>query len=353
MKNHIHITLHFFILIFLGTISGCREEVIVVEEPSEEEVLSVDDITIQNVKRMLQMDGSFDNILDRSSCTSVGLPVGVVANNQEQTINDTSDFDLIFQIFDASEEDDDTLYFIFPITIIFADYSEQQVSNSDDFSQIINSCSNEVDDDIECIDFVYPVEISSYDKLSQQAKVIEFKDDRELYSYLDQLSEDFIYGFRYPLVLTRPDISTVTVNNNSQLNDAIVSADGTCDEDDDVLTKEERETHDLLISGIWGISLFEDVDDKTDDFAEYLLIFNEDGSVIAEINEVEIVGSWEVRYEESDSKLEVELEFDTDEEPIVLLNDEWVISSKTEVTIEMFSEGEEGDTEKQLTIDKI
>ena len=323
-----------------------------IEEPPEEEVLGADDITVQNTLRMLQMDGSFDNILDRSSCNSVLLPVNAIVNNQELTISTTEDFDLIEEVFEMSDEDDDTLYLVFPVTLIFQDYSSRQVLDSDEFLSITNACSNGVDEDIECIDFSYPIEVSTYNRNTQVAEVLEFTEDRELYLYLDQLSSDLVTGFRYPIMLARSDASNLTVNDNSQLNDAIISADGTCDEDDDVPTKEEEETNDLLISGIWEVTLFQDEEDQTSDFAEYLFTFNEDGSLIAEINEVEVIGIWEVSSDEIDDTLEIEFEFDTDEEPLIFLNEEWEVLTRSETAIQMTAEGDD-DTERFLTISKI
>ena len=56
------------------------------------------------------------------------------------------------------DENEDILDFIFPITIIFNDYTEVVIENEEQLENFITDCDDEVDDDvIECIDFVYQI----------------------------------------------------------------------------------------------------------------------------------------------------------------------------------------------------
>ena len=66
---------------------------------------------------------------------------------------------MIEAIFEDSTTDVDALSYNFPITIILSDYSEILISSSSELSPYINACvgENEDDEDIECIDFNYPV----------------------------------------------------------------------------------------------------------------------------------------------------------------------------------------------------
>ena len=351
MKDFLNSHIHLIALIFISVVSGCREEITEIEEPPEEEILSVDDITVQNVLRMLEMDGSFDNILDRSSCNSIELPVDIVVNNQTLTINTIQDFNLIDQIHEMSGSDEDTLYLIFPVNVVFPDHSTTQVSSYNEFSSIVNECSNEEDNDIECIDFAYPIDISLYNRNAQIADVIEFENDRELYDYLDQLSDDLIVGFKYPLTMTQ-DGTMSMVQDNDQLNSAIVAATNTCDEDDEVLSEEEEAVNEGITSGTWRISLYEDVVNLTNIFNESEIQFNLDGTVWIDTNEDRIFGTWESGLNEILNVPEIDLEFDTDIVPIIFLNETWKVSMITSSEFQMFSE-EEDNRQKMLTIERI
>lgn len=350
MNRTLHIINRLCLLVVAVFAMGCQEELLVIEEPTAAESLSRSDSTVTTVLRMLQKDGSSDNILDRASCTTVRLPVNVVVNEQELLIKNFSDFETIEQIFDQSEEDEDTLRFVFPIVLVLPDYTATQVSNNLDFLEIISACSNDQDEDIECIDFGYPIDLSTYNITTQIADVLTFQEDEALFHFLQTLDEERITSFQYPMNLIQNGMITEISDNNALIT-IITEADGTCDENDSVETKEEEETSDFLISGIWEIILFSDSEDNTNEFDEFLFLFNSEGIVTAEINEIEVGGNWKIDANEDDDSLALNLEFDTEEEPLIWLNEEWVIISRSSMQIEMKTEGED-DFEKLLSIRK-
>lgn len=101
-------------------------------EESEIEIDTTSTLTskaplFQLVARVVQNPTSFDNVLDNSSCFTVQLPVTVVVNAQQITVNDTVDYQLVQDVIDASSTDDDIVNFIFPITIQFQNFETQVV----------------------------------------------------------------------------------------------------------------------------------------------------------------------------------------------------------------------------------
>ena len=130
---------------------GCQKELTEIIEPQSEDVLSINSVVSELSKKTTLRDGSYDNIIDNSSCISVILPVTVIISDQEIIIGSEDDFTLIEELPEYDVED---LSFLFPITIIQADYSKLTINNEDDLEDIIDDCVEDgEDDDIECVDF--------------------------------------------------------------------------------------------------------------------------------------------------------------------------------------------------------
>jgi hypothetical protein len=113
------------------------------------------------------------------------------------------------------------------------------LSNRGELQKIQNRYKHRLkDDDIECIDFVYPVGLSLYDVQFQQPVSRLAGSDKEMHGILTG-KKDVIVEFSYPLVLVYFDGTTVEVNDNAALESAIVASMGTCDENDEVESDEE------------------------------------------------------------------------------------------------------------------
>ncbi len=143
---------------------SCRkEEYVFVGTPPEQSLL-VGSHVAKLIQRTVMNDGSNDNIIDGSSCFSINLPVTVVVNGTEVIVDGEEDYETIETIFDEDEEDADTLEIIFPITIILYDFSEISVMNADELQVFTDDCQGEGEDDedIECINFQYPISVSIF-----------------------------------------------------------------------------------------------------------------------------------------------------------------------------------------------
>ena len=112
---------NFFILsliLSLLILGSCQEEVIEIINPQNDTTISTDSPLVGLVEQTTQLDGSFDNILDNSSCTTVVLPVTVFANGQEVVINTEDDYFLVERIFDENDSIENVLEIVYPITIL-------------------------------------------------------------------------------------------------------------------------------------------------------------------------------------------------------------------------------------------
>ena len=83
------------------------------------------------IRAVATFDGSFDNIVDGSSCIALKFPYTVTANGIELEIKSQNELQLIEDIFDEFFDDTDVLDIHFPITITQADHSEVGITNQD------------------------------------------------------------------------------------------------------------------------------------------------------------------------------------------------------------------------------
>jgi len=161
--------------------SGCQNEVTEIIDPPADEVFTPVSPVADLVQRTSLRDGSDDNIIDGSSCTSLVLPIIVVVNGLEITLDSKEDFYTVEHIIDKFDEDDDLIEILFPVTVILADHSELILNDEDDLEDLIDQCiEGGEDNDIECVDFKFPLSISIYDSENQLADVITIDDDKEL-----------------------------------------------------------------------------------------------------------------------------------------------------------------------------
>lgn len=221
-----------FILI---NIYSCQEEVTEISEPNDKEIFKSDSELSNLMFRTAKNDGSKDNIIDRANCLEVKLPVTVVVNDIEVIIDSEKDFDTIEKIYDEFSGDIDKLDIKYPIVIISEDFEETKINNQDELNELITSCTGEnVDDeDIECIDFQYPISISIFNTSFDVVDTKKVNNDRELFIFVKNLDINTLASLNFPVTMVLADESEVVVNNNQELIRTIKEAKDSCDEDDD------------------------------------------------------------------------------------------------------------------------
>jgi hypothetical protein len=287
MRNFTQITKYLGLLMVVLLMGACQEEFEIVGN-EEDETLGANSTTanlIINIINTAAKDGSFDNIVDGASCFAVNFPYTVEVNGLEITIDSLEDLELIEEIFDSIEFDDDILEIIFPITITLADYSEIVVENAEQLRELAADCiEGGDDDDIECIDFVYPLTFFTFDVDDQQTGTVVVNSDEQLRQFLDNREDDELISLQYPVSLIKADGTTITVDSNAQLAMALEAAREECDEDDDDdyndddFTKEDLDAY--LVECPWEIrDMRRDGSEQTEQYREWLMDFREDGRV--------------------------------------------------------------------------
>ena len=351
MKLNIkYLSLPLILTLFL--LGGCQEEVIEITEPQNDTTINSTSPVADLVKKTSMNDGSADNILDSASCLSVVLPVTVRANGVEVEIISEEDYKLVERIFDESVTDEDVLEFMYPIIVILADHTEVTVNNDDELEDLAEDCiEGGFDDDIECLDFIYPINITIYDGTNQVLDVIIIHDDAELFDLFESLKEDGFISFDFPLRIL-VDSTEVMVNNNEELEDLIEDVADDCDEDDDNDFDDDdiddSELIAVLLNGEWAITYFFDDEDETAQFSGYVFTFLEDSSATTTKDGIVLGGSWATYGD--DGSLELELAFGT-EAPLDELDDDWDIIEFGEDIIRLKDTSGDG-SEEFLTFER-
>jgi hypothetical protein len=255
------------------------------------------------IERTSLNDGSTDNIIDKSNCFTVQLPVTVIVNGLEIIADSKEDFDTIEAIFDELDDDDDKLQIEFPITIVLSDFTEIRINNQNEFDDFSDDCNgeNEPDDDIECIDFKYPIQVSVFNTISEQRTSVTINSDKEMHDFIHDLDDNDVADIQFPLTLILFDASEVTVTSLDALEDFIDDAEDDCDEDDDFDFDDddcqnctEEQVLDILTACTdWSVDKLELNDnDLEDNYIGYTFNFSTDGTVTVQNSTETFSGTW-------------------------------------------------------------
>jgi hypothetical protein len=291
-------------LIFLLLIVSCREEESELIQTPPEQALKSNSTVASLLLNTAMKDGSPDNMIDGASCITVVLPVKVEVNGLEITVDSSQDFELIEDIIDEFDDDDDSLSIEFPITIVLSDFTEIVINSSSEFNAFTEECNqnNVEDDDIECIDIEYPIYASLFNLSNELINSISLTNDRELYQFIEDLSEDILASVDFPITVFLSDSSELQISDLQELEQAIQSAKNDCDEDDDLDFNDDdcnncttNQLADVLQSCLgWGVDKLERSDqDLEDNYQSYNFGFF-DGGILTVFNGSDtLTGEWE------------------------------------------------------------
>lgn len=315
--------------------TSCQEEYVEIVEPDKSKTISANDNIADLIFKIVLKDGSFDNIIDRCSEISIKFPYSIIIDDQLFNISSLEDIDVIRLDYFHLRDDIEINY---PVTISHSDYSETILYNEDELEQIQEQYNTDlIDDDIECIDFVYPIELKLYNTEYQKTDLIVANNDYDIYNIFNEISS-LIVEFDFPISLKSLNGDIINITNNSELESEIIRVINVCDEEDDVDFGEDNfPFEDLITSQNWVVSFYSDTTNETSSFNAYIFNFKLDYTL--EVNTgIEIIyGDWEFQLSAENV---LEIEFDTDVIPIIWLNEGWIIRSYSSSIIEMEAESD-------------
>lgn len=333
---------------------SCQQEADEITPLPTDQVITANSPLAAMIERISLNDGSQDNILDGSSCIALDLPVTVMVNGQPVQINSEEDMKQVERIWDELPDDDDTVAIQYPVTVKLADHSTLVIPNEDALELLVESCTEGGgDDDIECIDFVYPFTVSIYDSKNQLSDIVVISDDEDLFGFFDGLDSAELAGVQFPIVVILSDSSEVTINGNGQLEDLIESVYNDCDEDDDNdFDDDDVDTGALsaiLTNGSWKIDFFLDESDKTSLFSAYTFTFDAAETANASDGGVNVPGIYALYGD--DGSLELDLDFG-ESPPFVLIKEDWEVLTYSDALIEL-TDNPGSPEARRLTFKKI
>ncbi len=316
-------------------------------EVSENQELKSNSKAVELIRKTTMNDGSGDNILDGSSCFTVVLPVTIDLNGTETNIDTEQDFQIIEQIFSEFEDDEDIIEFIFPITIVLSDFSEIFIEDSDQWEELTESCEENEgeDEDIECIDFVYPITVSVFNPETELLETIIFASDKEFFDFVEDLEDDDIVNISFPILVVFSDNSNMIINDIGTLEDIIENAIDDCDENDFTI----KRLSEVITTQSFIITRYKDnQDDETEIFQGHIFNFYTDKTATVTIEEddvddpqntttITINGTWSVATR-TDGGLDVTLDFGL-EIPLDKLNNTWNVKGINDKSIMLGHQG--------------
>lgn len=353
MKKLINNLMYVTLFAVALTFTSCQEEFEEVNG-NNQETLEAGSSTALLIEKTSSNDGSFDNIVDGASCFALKFPYTVNVNGIDVSIDSEEDLQTIEDIFDEVDVDDDILEILFPITITYADFSELVIENKEQLRELASECvEGGDDDDIECIDFVYPITLFTFDINSQQTGEVMVESDEQLRKFFDGLEDGDLVSIEFPITLKKFDGTEITAGSNAELAQALEMAEDECDEDDDDDFNDDdfdEERFDFCLTQCpWLVKeVVRDEVNQTDQYFEYLMTFTEDGGVTVKDREGNILnGTWSSSFTDRGPLLT--LEFDT----LVDFNLEWLVYEIGDHTIKLYAEGGNKIIMKQLCEDDV
>lgn len=343
----------FTVLLFI--FSGCQEESQEIIVPPSEKVISANSAIADYIRNIALNDGSFDNIVDHASCTGLVFPVTVMVNGQEIQITSANDLTKVERILDESESDHDTLIIIFPVTVTLPDHTELVINNAGEFEDITEQCvEGGGDDDIECVDFKYPLSLSVYDSHNQVSRVITINNDAELFTFFDTLEDGHFAAFKFPVTVIVAGGDEITVSDNHHLEDVIEDHMIDCDDDDDNDHNDDDADDSglivALLAGDWEITHYFAETDETQLFADFMITFHDDSTTVSSDGVSSVDGEWETNGDDGFLVLELAL---GEEAPFDTMPDTWNVIEFNSSLIRLKNVNTDDGSETNMVLQRI
>lgn len=207
---------YFLYLMMLVMIAGCQKEELTVIEGQDDEAFNQDRQLKTLVMSVVSHDGSFDDIVDNSSCFSIDFPYTCYYKGFPYPVNSIDDL--------AIFKNGDYLIPEFPVNITFADYLQAEVPHEEAFNELIDQCANGLlfNEIINCVDIIYPVRISVYDPSTSSFETIVFDHDKQTFQAIVDFDENLIASIQYPIQLRMQNEVVLTINSNDALKSEIL-----------------------------------------------------------------------------------------------------------------------------------
>ncbi|WP_299440208.1 hypothetical protein [uncultured Aquimarina sp.] len=203
---------------------SCQQEEREVINPNDDNTIPKNSQLAQLMKNIVTHDGSYDDLVDGGNCYSINLPYTIVLNmTDELVIDQLDDYDRLSQ--------SDDIQIQFPVTVTLDNHVEEIIENETELQSLADSCEI-MDDDIECVDFVYPFRFATYDANSNIINTTEVIHDAQVYGFMENLNENTVVAINYPIRVLINNGEYFEIRHNDELLSRILTFETSCEEND-------------------------------------------------------------------------------------------------------------------------
>lgn len=165
------------------------------------------------IKSITLHNANFDDHIDNTSCFSLVFPYEVNINSNRRTISSIQDLNSI--------DENDQVQILFPISIVFFDYTQHKVNTTSELSLLTNSCEEKFDiEHNPCLNFDFPIVIKEFNELDGTFETLNLISNEELFQYVDNLHDSDVYEIDYPISLLDSNSGGHVINSNSEFEEA-------------------------------------------------------------------------------------------------------------------------------------
>ncbi|MGK0386749.1 MAG: outer membrane protein assembly factor BamE (lipoprotein component of BamABCDE complex) [Patiriisocius sp.] len=207
----------FLALLILFCCLGCQEEKLTIVQSEEQASFLQDSELKLLVQGVSSHDGSYDDVVDQSSCFSINVPYEILLNNATHTINSVEDLLAI------SKEDE--VIPIFPIIITYATYEQLEINGAQQLLAQITQCETGVlfNDRITCVDMVYPININLYNPETSDFETVVFDHDKKTFQSIASYANNQLASIKFPISITIATGEELSISTNEMLKNQILS----------------------------------------------------------------------------------------------------------------------------------
>ena len=235
-----------------------------------------------NFKRTAMFDGSEDDMLDGTSCSSIVLPAVATVNGTRVTLLTQLDYQQVISILGQFNNDQDTVVLQFPLKVKTSTYTEVVVNSQSEYNAIVNGCTSAQSSGQSAISSVkisFPITILTYNTSFQQTGSLVITSNQQLYTYMSTVSSTELYSVAYPLSLTFIDGTKSTVSSDAEFKAAIEASIKTkATIEAAVQSKKQMET--ILVNGTFKVQSFVSAGvDTANTYKDFTIDFANDMSI--------------------------------------------------------------------------
>ncbi len=324
--------INIFLILVLGILSaGCQNE----EDEIENKNQNSNNIVVGSplfdlISRTTQNPTEIDNVIDNCSGFSVQLPLSLTINGIAVNVTSKMDYQTVQDLKDQYTSDNDIIYLDYPVTVIFKNYTTENVSNYSQFHDIVENFEDDNGfNEIDCITFNYPIVINTYNLENQIANQLTIQNNQQFYNYINGLNSNVIVAFAFPISMTNSSGGNIQINSNAELETFIHNSIDDCNTNSGGSGTLDLET--VLKSGSWYISYCYKNADETYYYNGYNFTFLNNGNTQVIKNSIITSGTWQIEIDNSIEKLDLNFEANSLSE----IEEDWKVTEFSETNIRL------------------